>query len=244
MLNKQLMCYPHQQQVTKKVYALTSTIHIAGGQIPANIGTNVPFVQSATQSINVLKRCPHPTCIMGGSLFKKTISPVMWQKILPWLLSYPDRQKAHVLINGFKDGFILPTFLEQGCKLVSNLKSVDDMHEVVREKILKEIQEGRFEGHFSSPPFINFRISPLDIVPKKDPNSVRLIHHLSYPVGDSLNDQISEDMALVMYASFEDALVQLRRLGPGALLAKANIKSAFRLLPIHQDCFNSLGFFL
>lgn len=45
------------------------------------------------------------------------------------------------------------------------------------------------------------------------------------------------------YTSFEDALEKLKSLGKGALMAKANVKSAFRLLPINPGCFNSLGFF-
>lgn len=79
--------------------------------------------------------------------------------------------------------------------MVKNLKPVDNMKEVVRDKILKELQAGRFEGPFYSPPFVNFRILPLCIVPKKEPNSFRLIHHLS---GDSLNDHISEAMSTVV----------------------------------------------
>lgn len=39
------------------------------------------------------------------------------------------------------------------------------------------------------------------------------------------NDQIEDSLASVSYASFEDSLVKLRQLG----------KSAFRLLPIHQN---------
>lgn len=36
----------------------------------------------------------------------------------------------------------------------------------------------------------------------------------------------------VLYASFEDTLVILKELDPGALLAKTDVKAAFRLLPI------------
>lgn len=39
------------------------------------------------------------------------------------------------------------------------------------------------------------------------------------------------------------ALVKIRMLGQGALLAKEDIKSAFLLLPIHPLAFNSLGVF-
>lgn len=141
-----------------------------------------------------------------------------------------------------KDGFLVPIFYGQGCKLVENVMSVNTLQEVVREKIFKELQEGRFEGPFTSPAFINFRISPLGIFTKKEPDSFRFIHHLSYPVGDSLNNQISKAMSSVTYTSFKDALVKPRPLGSGALIAKADIKSVFRLLPIHPDCFSSLGF--
>lgn len=64
-----------------------------------------------------------------------------------------------------------------------------------------------------------------------------MTHHLFYPVGSSLNDDS------VWYSSFDDALVKIRKLGHKALLAKMDIKSAFRLLPIHPTAFNSLGFY-
>lgn len=50
------------------------------------------------------------------------------------------------------------------------------------------------------------------------------------------------DLCLVSYASFEKAIGMLQKVGCAALIAKADIKSAFRLLPIHPDSFNSLGF--
>lgn len=42
----------------------------------------------------------------------------------------------------------------------------------------------------------------------------------------------------MQYSTFEDALVILRKMGRGALMAKTDIKSAFRLLPVHPDSFN------
>lgn len=54
----------------------------------------------------------------------------------------------------------------------------------------------------------------------EDPNKYRAIHHLSFPGGNSLNDQITEEICSVEYASFEDAILLVRQLGPNALLAK------------------------
>lgn len=162
--------------------------------------------------------------------------------MLPWLLIYPDRERASLLIDGFKEGFSLPAFSGEGCHPVRNLKSVDRFREVVREKIIKEIREGRVAGPFIDPPFKDFRISPLGIVPKKEPMAFRLIHHLSFPRGGSLNDDIDPSLSSVSYSTFEDAVRIIKGFGKGALMAKADIKSAFRLLPISPLSFNSLGF--
>lgn len=78
-------------------------------------------------------------------------------------------------------------------------------------------------------------VSPLGLVPKKDPGQFRLIHHLSYPEGCSVNDGIDPAFCRVVYASFDTALKWVRRCGPGALMAKTDIESAFRLLPLHPD---------
>jgi hypothetical protein len=45
----------------------------------------------------------------------------------------------------------------------------------------------------------------------------------------------------VHYASFDDAISLVVRAGRGAHMAKADIESAFRLLPVHPDDFNLLG---
>lgn len=163
--------------------------------------------------------------------------------MLPWLKEFPDRLKAELLYQGFKVGFHIPEYTGLGCEIIANSKSVIFRKEIVQKKIDAEIQLGRIAGPFSSPPFTNFRISPLSIVPKKEPNSYRLIHNLSYPKKFSLNDVTDKSHSKVEYASFDDALNFLRFFGQGALMSKTDIKSAFRLLPIIPSGFNSLGFY-
>ena len=87
----------------------------------------------------------------------------------------------------------------------------------------------------------NLRISPVGLVPKKD-GSWRLIHHLSYPENASVNDFIDEKYCSVRYSSFDIALEMLPMLGQGAIAARLDIKSAFRLLPIYPKDFELLGF--
>ncbi|KAM4622292.1 uncharacterized protein O3C94_020114 [Discoglossus pictus] len=96
-------------------------------------------------------------------------------------------------------------------------------------------------GPFDEIPIKNLRISPLGLVPKKEPGSFRLIHHLSYPRGLSVNDGIDKELSSVSYASVKQAVQLVRRAGKGAWLAKVDIKSAFRLLPVNPDSFHLLG---
>lgn len=73
----------------------------------------------------------------------------------PWLMLYPDKEKAQLLIEGFSTGFKLPIFTGPGCQVSKNLKSVSLNSEIVREKLIKEISANRIAGPFLSPPFNN-----------------------------------------------------------------------------------------
>ena len=109
-----------------------------------------------------------------------------------------------------------------------------ELSHVVDDYIEKEKAAGRIIGPFQNPPFDKYHLSPLGVVPKKDSGKYRIIHHLSYPEGDSINDFISQDNTRVNYASVEDAIKLVKQAGRCAYMAKTDIKSAFRLIPIHK----------
>lgn len=109
------------------------------------------------------------------------------------------------------------------------------------EKLRKEVSLGRMSGSFSSSPLPGLIISPLGVVPKKEPGKFRLIHHLSHPKGASVNDGINSQACAVTYTSFDAAISWVRRYGQGTLLAKADMEAAFRLLPVHLDSMHLLG---
>ena len=108
-------------------------------------------------------------------------------------------------------------------------------------KLQKEITAGRIAGPFTRPPFPDFRSSPIGIVPKKTPDEVRLIHHLSCPSGFSVNDNIPSDCSTVHYATVNEAVKLVQRLRIGCFLAKTDIKSAFRIIPVHLQDYPLLG---
>ena len=89
----------------------------------------------------------------------------------------------------------------------------------VDKKLSKESSMNRIVGPFKQEPFSHFRTSPLGLVEKKIPGKFRLIHHLSYPPGDSISDGISPEDAHVQYQSIDHA-VQHCNSGPGLFLVK------------------------
>jgi hypothetical protein len=117
------------------------------------------------------------------------------------------------------------------------------MPDVVAAKLKKELQAGRIAGPFSEPPLDNFCTSPIGLVSKREPGQYRLIHHLSHPRGsNSINSGISPEFTSVQYASIDDAVGLIQRLGTGCYLAKTDIKSAFRLIPLHPSDYHLFGF--
>ena len=85
------------------------------------------------------------------------------------------------------------------------------------------------------------RCIPLGLVPKKAPGEFRLIHHLSWPEGELVNDFINPEMCSVKYSCFDDAIQLILKVGQGGKLAKCDVKSAFRFLLIHHLDFKLIG---
>ena len=90
-------------------------------------------------------------------------------------------------------------------------------------------------------PFHPFRVSPLGLVPKKSPGEFRLIHHLSFPRGYSVNDGIGPEDTSVHYATVAEAIRLIKSNGKGCFLAKTDIKNAFRIIPIRPEEHYLLG---
>ena len=160
---------------------------------------------------------------------------------LDFLLNGYSPSLKQFLVNGFSCGFRIGFAGERQFFESPNLKSALEKPDIVISKLNKELEAGRIAGPFAVPPFPNFRCSPLGIVPKKDPSEFRLIHHLSYPQGSSVNDFIPDDCSSVRYASINDAISVIKQTGAGCFMAKTDVKSAFRIIPIHPNDYSLLG---
>ena len=122
----------------------------------------------------------------------------------------------------------------------TNLKSAKENIDILQTKIDREIAAGRVAGPFHTPPFENFRVSPLGLVPKR--SSFRVIHHLSHPAGSSVNDGISDSNRTVNYQSIDNAVQIILQYGRKSTLSKIDIEHAYKIVPISPSSCHLLGF--
>ena len=170
----------------------------------------------------------------------RPVTPVRVDRFEQLLADY-NHPLEQYLVDGFRFGFRI-NHIGQLTPLESpNLQSALQNPEILFSKLSKDLESGRIAGPFRTEPFPVFRTSPVGLVPKKTPKEVRLIHHLSYPKGSSVNDFIPDDCASVQYATISDAVQILKRLGQGCYLAKTDIQSAFRIIPVSPLDYPLLG---
>lgn len=167
-------------------------------------------------------------------------TPVNPERLKHLLAGY-EPSIADFLFHGFKNGFSIHFEGIHFSSDSNNLTSATENPSVVDAKIAKELEAHRLAGPFHNPPLTPFRISPLGVVPKKNFGEFRLIHHLSFPKGSSVNDGIPLEHSRVCYATIGDAINHIKAVGTGAYLAKTDIKSAFRILPINPIDYGLLG---
>ena len=170
-------------------------------------------------------------------VFRPAVPPALLDNLLA---GYDDYLK-HYLVSGFSRGFTI------GCHdLVSgttydNLPSCNDAPHVIDQYVAAELNAGRIAGPFTSPYKEVTKISPIGLVPKKSPGTFRVIHHLSFPAGNSVNDHISKEYTAVQYGSLDDALDVITTF-KNPFLAKTDIVNAFRIIPIAVSDTPLLGF--
>lgn len=79
-------------------------------------------------------------------------------------------------------------------------------------------------------------INPIGIIlkPHQLAGTYRLIVDLSSPRGFSVNDGLPPELCSVNYVKVDDAVTLVRQMGPRALMPKLDLKSAYRMVPVHE----------
>ncbi|XP_044217636.1 uncharacterized protein LOC122989025 [Thunnus albacares] len=187
--------------------------------------------------------CPHnPT---KQQLCKHLNTPVNINALATALQNHPDTQFVNFLIQGFTYGFH-PGLqaIPESTHICNNLQSALSEPTTVDRLLQKEVDDAFMIGPFSSPPFPSFRVSPIGVATRKYSGKKRLIIDLSSPHGStvpSINSLIPSLDFSMQYATIDHAISLIRLAGQGAWLSKADITSAFKVLPIHPDYWHLFG---
>ena len=157
-----------------------------------------------------------------------------WQVALK---HHPDRHYVEYLIQGIQGGFRLGFDHKSRCKAASrNMQSAYEHPSIIDEYITKECALGRVLGPFSPEKIPVLQLSRFGVIPKKHkPNKWRLILDLSHPESFSVNDGIERALCSLKYISVDEIGDMILQVGKGALLAKADIESAYRNVPVHPE---------
>ena len=165
-------------------------------------------------------------------------TPVIRYKLDFLLQRYVDR---NYIIEGFTNGFSVNFEGYQSEVEGVNSLTVKCNPGPALQKINSEIQLGRMKGPFITKPFENFKVIPLALREKSTPGKFRLLFNLSYPYDwNAVNLGIDKRFKTVRYASILDALYILKEM-PNAYMAKADIKDAFRIIPLRPEEYHLMG---
>ena len=94
-------------------------------------------------------------------------TPVKVERLSEFLNFYPNRKNAQILLHGFLNGFKVNYDGPRVSNDCNNLISARDHESQLEETKLKEVVAGRIAGPFNHKPFVNLRLSPIGLVPKK-----------------------------------------------------------------------------
>ena len=186
--------------------------------------------------LDSFRQCDPPVIIS-----EEVCCPLEWSSWADALADHPDSGFVDYILTGIRTGFRIgfnrSQDLEQATgnmychdpSLVSNYLS----RELLLHRMWK-LPAGVFPR--------GIQISPIGLIPKKNrPGKWRMIVDLSSPPQHSVNEGISEELSSLAYTCVDHLAALILSEGRGSSLVKADIKEAYRMVPIHPEDQHLLG---
>ena len=169
--------------------------------------------------------------------FARIVTPLRSESWALHLSELPDRECAEYVLRGLGEGFRIG-FDYENCSwrgAQSNMLSARQNAQVIDEYLRVEREKGRVVGP-ADPEQCRIQVNRFGVIPKShQPGKWRLIVDLSYPEGASVNDGIDPALCSLSYTSVDWAVKLIVAAGRGSLLAKLDLESAYRMIPVHPD---------
>ena len=114
--------------------------------------------------------------------------------------------------------------------------------EAVEHSIDRDVALGRKLGPFTEIPFPDsYAVSPMGAFLKKRSHKCRVVHDLSWPPSQSVNDFIPSDKYAVSYMSIDDVVYKILQYGQGTLMAKLDLQDAYHHCLVRPEDWHLLG---
>ena len=154
------------------------------------------------------------------------------------LRCHPDEEFGRYILQGIEKGFRIGfnhgAWRQNLQPAKRNMPSALAHASIVDSYLKEELALGRIVGPFVRDHF-QVQVSRFGVIPKSTPGKWRLITDLSFPPGHSVNDGVDADSCSMRYTTVEKLALAAARCGRGALLAKVDIRAAYRHVPVHPD---------
>ncbi|XP_048576190.1 uncharacterized protein LOC125557550 [Nematostella vectensis] len=166
-----------------------------------------------------------------------SVTPLKSDRFDAQFIKHPDQHLVAYVLDGIRHGFRVA--FDGSSALLSSKKNKQSAQEhpsVVDDYLANEVSLGRVAGPFAYPPFPNLHISKSGVIPKSgQPGKWRLIVGLSSPEGASVNDGIDPEQFTLNYIRVDDIIKMIDKFSPGASIAKFDVMSAYRNVPVHPS---------
>ena len=214
----QTVCFDFSSTSPPVVTAATATTHtctaavIPVAMLPRLAKSRHPLAPVPSSPRHSVSAAKSKVAQLRRHVTPQVSSPIDIYRLELELANHPDKTFVFNLLSMLREGAHIGYSGPRTRRVFPNLISAAQLPDVVTSNLHKEVTLGRVAGPYPSP-------RP----------------HLSYPQGTSINDHIPKDPFSLSYVRVDDAISILQSLGRGAFMAKTDLKSAFRLIPIHSN---------
>ena len=162
-------------------------------------------------------------------------TPVSILQLASHLHYHPDTEFARFVLQGMSQGFHVGYSLRSG-----GLRSSFRNHpsSMVNCQVVSryEVAAGCLFSPLTAQIWDDIHCSPISLMPGgRNTEQWRMNVDLSYQGGRSVNDGIAKPLCSLQYSSADDAVQFIEALGQYTYLIKLDLKSAYRLVPIHPQ---------
>ena len=163
------------------------------------------------------------------------------QALVESLRNHPDKDFVNTIVSYAQFGVPIGYSGSRHFRISKNWPSALKHKEAVQASIEKDCARGRKAGPFLQPPMQNFVGSPMGaFIKKRSPGKIRVIHDLSWPPGESVNDHIFEDCS-VHYITMDKIASLVKHCGSGCFMAKLDLEDAYKHIMVRCEDRELLG---